>query len=455
MKRKYLKFLTTWKDRSNRKPLILRGARQVGKTHLIRRFAKRHFQHFIEINFDETPGKSDLFKSSDLNKVVEFISLDTDTPVIPGKTLLFLDEIQRTPELLAKLRYFYEKLDTLHVIAAGSLLNFILEDHTFSMPVGRVEYLFIGPMDFYEFLEGCNQNRLVSFLKNWSPKEPIPQSIHEKFLEFQRLYMAVGGMPAAVREYIQNNSFGQVELEQSSIIQTYQDDFSKYRKKIHAGRLKMTLSKIPHLVGKKLKYVDISREERAKDMADTIRMLHMAGVIYLVHHSSGNALPIRFEKKEKVFKPLFLDTGLMMRSLNMKITSLLDEKSILANHGAIAEQFIGQQLLYRETGCQEPELFYWNREKKGAAAEVDYLFQIDSDIVPVEVKAGTTGSLKSLHVFAHLKKSVAALRFNLDYPSIHKIEAKVMKKDSHLFKLISLPLYMVLEAKRVYRGIMD
>lgn len=424
----------------------------MGKTHLVRRFAKQHFRYFVEINFDETPEKADLFQSSDLSKVIEYISIDTDTPMIPGETLLFLDEIQRAPELLAKLRYFYEKLGSLHVIAAGSLLNFILADHSFSMPVGRVEYLFMGPMDFYEFLEGCGQDRLISFLGNWSLEEPIPRSIHEKCIEFVRIYMAVGGMPAAVREYARNNSFSQAELEQSSIVQTYQDDFSKYRKKIDTGRLKMTLNKIPYLVGRKLKYVDISREYRAKEISEDLGMLQMAGVIYLVYHTSGNALPMSAEKKEKIFKSLFLDTGLMMRSLNLKITTLLNENLLLANQGATAEQFIGQQWLHRETGPQEPELFYWNREKRGASAEIDYLFQIDDRIVPVEVKAGTTGTLKSLHVFVQQKKTPAALRFNLDYPSVHKMDARVMAGMPHPFTLISLPLYMVLESERLFRN---
>ncbi len=260
-------------------------------------------------------------------------------------------------------------------------------------------------------------------------------------------------MPGAVREYTQNNSLGQVELEQSSIIQTYQDDFSKYRKGVHADRLKTTLAKLPNLIGRKLKYVDISREDRAKDLADAIKMLQMARIIYCVHHSSGNALPLRFEKKEKTFKLLFLDVGLMMCSLNLKISDLLNEKLILSNRGAIAEQFIGQQWLYREIGFQEPELFYWNREKRGAAAEVDYLFQVRSFIVPAEVKAGTTGALKSLQVFAQLKKSDIALRFNLDRPSVHKVESKVIKGATHRFKLISLPLYMISEAERICESV--
>jgi predicted AAA+ superfamily ATPase len=454
MKRRYLDYLREWKFRSNRKPLILRGARQVGKTHLVRSFSESDFDNIIEINFDESPEKSELFQSSDMGKILEYIALDSDSPLIPGKTLLFLDEIQCVPEIIAKLRYFYEKCRSLHIIAAGSLLDFVLEDHTFSMPVGRVEYMFIGPMDFCEFLEAHSQVALLDFIRAWNVEEQVPLSIHKKLLDYQRIYVAIGGMPAAVREHINNDSFIQCEQEQAAIIQAYQDDFSKYQKRVHSARLKTVLEKLPHLVGNKLKYVDISRDERAKDLAESIRMLQMARVIYCIHHSSGNALPLRYEKKEKDFKPLFLDSGLMMRSLNMKLTDLLDQKLLLANHGALAEQFIGQQLLYKEIGYQEPELYYWNREQRGAVAEVDYLLQVGVSIVPIEVKAGTTGSLKSLHVFAQEKNSPLAVRFNIDQPTIHEVESNVIKGKHHRYKLLSLPLYMVSETARLCRSIL-
>jgi len=199
--------------------------------------------------------------------------------------------------------------------------------------------------------------------------------------------MAVGGMPSAVREYVKSNSFLQVEMEQSSIIQTGRDDFSKYGKKINAALLRTTLEKLPQLVGKKVKYVDISRNERAATIADSISMLQKARLICCIHHSAGNNLPLSAEKKEKDFKPLFL------------------------------------------------------------------LFQIGSMIVPVEVKAGVTGSMKSLHLFAQEKGSPLALRFNLDLPSFHSVEAKAMQDQPHSFNLLSLPLYMVSETERLCRSL--
>lgn len=449
MKRKLYSYLLSWKERYNRKPLVVCGARQVGKTYLIRQFGKEQFSHYLEINFDETPQKAQIFESSDIKQVLELLSLESDVPVITGKTLIFLDEIQRVPWLFAKLRYFYEKTPDIHLVAAGSLLDFMLAENEFSMPVGRVEYLFMGPMDFMEFIENINQHKLLQFIREWEPSKQIPLPIHEKLIGLTRVYTGVGGMPSAIDAYIKTDSLQQVEMEQSSIIQTCRDDFSKYGKKVDAGLLRHILEKTPQLIGRKLKYVNISREKRAAEISSSLRMLQMARLLYSVHHSAANAPPLSSEKKEKDFKLLFLDVGLMMNSLNMKITSLLDKGLIAANNGAIAEQFIGQHLLYAGEPYKEPELFYWNREKRGAAAELDYVIQAGSDIVPVEVKAGVTGTLKSLHVFMQEKEPDLALRFNLAPPSITKLDIKATRTNPFLCKLISLPLYLITETERV------
>jgi len=453
MKRHLYSYLLSWKTRSNRKPLIVRGARQVGKTYLIREFGKNTYDHFIEINFDETPKKADIFNLNDIDQILQYLAMDSGVTIVSGKTLIFLDEIQRVPWLFAKLRYFYEKRPDIHIIAAGSLLDFVLAEHEFSMPVGRVEYLFMGPMDFTEFLESIGEQAVRAFIQSWRPSVPIPLSVHEKLVELTRLYTAVGGMPAAVYQYSQSHTLQQVEMEQSSIVQTCRDDFSKYGKKIDAGLLRLTLEKIPQLIGNKLKYVEISRDKRASEVSASIKMLQMARLIYCVHHSAGNAPPLTAQKKEKDFKPLFLDVGLMMNSLNINITSLLQEGLITSNNGAVAEQFIGQHLLYAALPYKEPNLYYWNREKRNSAAEVDYLIQINSAVVPVEVKAGVTGSLKSLHTFAQEKSTPLALRFNLAPPSINMIKARTMKGQPVEFKLLSLPMYFVSEVERLYREI--
>ncbi len=449
MKRRLYNYLVSWKDRYNRKPLIVRGARQVGKTYLIRQFGEEQFAHYLEINFDESPQKAEIFESGDIKQVLEYLSLESGVPIVPGRTLIFLDEIQRVPWLFAKLRYFYEKVPDIHIIAAGSLLDIILAEHEFAMPVGRVEYLFMGPMDFPEFLESINQREILNFIRKWEPSNQIPLSIHEKLVELTRTYTAIGGMPSAVDAYIKTGSFQQVEMEQTSIIQTCRDDFSKYGKKIDAGLLRLTLEKIPQLIGRKVKYVEIDRDKRAAEVSSSIKMLQMARLLYCVHHSAGNSPPLSSEKKEKDFKPLFLDVGLMMSSLNMNITGLLNKGLIAANNGVIAEQFIGQHLLYSGEPYKEPQLFYWNREKRGAAAEIDYLIQTDSGIIPVEVKAGVTGTLKSLHVFIQEKSTTQALRFNLAPPSNTNLTIKNTQGHPTQCQFLSLPLYFISETERL------
>ncbi|MBN2802358.1 MAG: AAA family ATPase [Deltaproteobacteria bacterium] len=451
MYRKYTEILCDWKERSNRKPLVIRGARQVGKTYLIREWARKHFENYIELNFDETPSLNKLFVSDDVNAILQNISLQSDVEIVSGKTLIFLDEIQRAPELFAKLRYFYEKRSDIHVVVAGSLLDFMLSNHTFSMPVGRIEYLHMGPMDFKEYLVAAGAKRLHDYLCEYQIDMQIPKPVHDKLLTHLRTYMSIGGMPAAVREYIESNSPKQCEMELSSILNTYGDDFSKYQQKVDVDKLRLILDKVPGLVGKKLKYTDISRDDKSAKIKTGLNQLELARILYKVHHSAGNAPPLRAEKKERDYKLLFLDIGLLMRSLGLNILHLQEDNFLISNSGALTEQFIGQQWLSQQQSYDLPELYYWNREKTGTSAEVDYLFQIDGIIVPVEVKAGTTGSLKSLHVFAAEKQSPVAVRYNLCEPSVTEVTSRIPGKKQHTFKLLSLPLYLVSETERLLK----
>ena len=495
MYRKALHDLIDWKDRPSRKPLIIRGARQVGKTWLVRKFAGQ-FGNLVEINFDKNPEKAQLFAGRDISRGLQLLQIDCNTEIVPGKTLLFLDEIQAAPEMLPLLRYFYEEQSDLHVIAAGSLLEFLLADHDFAMPVGRVEYLHLGPMDMEEFLLALGQERMTKFLKDYSLNEPIPESIHLSLLNFLKLFWIVGGMPAAVAWYGNSGQLAEAIREHAAILQTYEDDFSKYRKRIYPERLRKVFRRIPALIGNKLKYVRLDPEERSRELADSLHLLEMARVIYRVRHSAGNGVPLGAEAKERDFKPLFLDIGLVSTSLGLSLPGLemarviyrvrhsagngvplgaeakerdfkplfLDiglvstslgltlpglevvDDLLMVNNGALAEQFVGQHLLYDGPGYEKPQLFYWNREQKSSSAEVDYLITHEDKVVPVEVKAGTTGALKSLQVFVAEKKSPVALRFNAMPPSCSRQKTGVAGKDNVPFLLISLPLYLVGQA---------
>lgn len=455
MYRNALADLKNWKNQKNRKPLVLRGARQVGKTWLVREFAKEDFDHLIEINFDDTPEQAKLFVKGDVDRCLLLLEMEHNQDIIPGKTLIFLDEIQAVPEILPYLRYFYEKRPDIFVIAAGSLLEFLLAEHGFSMPVGRIEYLHLGPMTIEEFLLALDQQRLVSFLSGIDPHESIPESIHQKLLDFLKLFWIVGGMPAAVAAYRDSKSFQHPNREHGIILQTYEDDFSKYRKRIYPQRIRNVFQRIPALVGKKLKYVNLDPDERSKDLADTLDLLEMASVIFRVHHSAGNGVPLGAEMKTKDFKPLFLDTGLMTQSLGLNLTALQVVKDLtLVKNGAVAEQFIGQHLLYQNLSYEKPELYYWNREKKSSAAEVDYLLSIGNVVIPVEVKAGASGSLKSLQVFVSEKRVLVALRFNSMTPSLTELTVKINGTPGHPYLFLSLPHYLVCQAKRLLKEVM-
>jgi predicted AAA+ superfamily ATPase len=450
VKRRQLDYLVDWKNRSNRKPLIIRGARQVGKTYLVRYFAQRHFENLVELNLELNPEKAELFASGNLDEVLQLLELDLGVPMEPGKTLLFIDEIQRAPELIAFLRYFHEIKPRLHVIAAGSLLEFALSDHGFSMPVGRIEYLFLGPLDFGEFLEALGKGRFVDFLRSYELESQIPLSIHQSLLNSLKRYFIVGGMPAAVREFANGENYKLAHMEQQSILQTYQDDFAKYREKLNIRRLQLVYGRIPNLVGEKLKYVNIDRGERAKDLAECIEMLQMARILYCIKHTAGNGIPLEAESDRKSFKILFLDVGLLSTALGLNPMEIrLADDLLPLFDGAIAEQFAGQQLLYRGAEYKNPQLHYWKREKRGAAAEVDFLISHGNKVVPIEIKSGKTGSLKSLHVFVSEKGSKVAVRFNSDLPSKASLFPSVKTENRVPFELISLPLYLIGETARL------
>lgn len=446
--------LSEWKRSPNRKPLVLRGARQVGKTWLVRQFAREEYQHYLEINFDETPSKRDLFASGDSDMVLQYLSLDADVPIIPGETLIFLDEIQQAPEVLGRLRYFYEKHPSIHIIAAGSLLDFVLAEHSFSLPVGRIEYLHLGPLDFMEFLRGIGEEGLHDFIHNWTFHQVIPLSIHQKLLDFTRLYMSIGGMPAVVREYATSQTLRQCDRELAGLLQTFRDDFSKYSSPVDGELLRNVFEKSSGFIARKVKYAEIDRSRSAEVIRQALVSLERARILYRVFHSSGNGIPLAAERKERSFKLLYLDSGLFLRSLGSGTLELLNHHLVSAHRGAAAEQFVGRQLFDSHQWYQEPALYYWNREKAGTTAEVDYLIPAGERVVPVEVKAGTTGSLKSLHVFAAEKQAPLAVRFNEDPPSIDTITSRVPRMRQHTFTLLSLPLYLVSRTVRLATDIL-
>ncbi len=452
LKRSALPYLHTWKNKQNKKPIVIRGARQVGKSFLVRLFSQEAGLELLEINFELHLEYAEIFASKQPDRIISLLELQTSQKITAGKTLLFLDEIQAAPEVMASLRYFYELLPELHVIAAGSLLEFVLEEHTFSMPVGRIEYLHLGPMTFKEFLAGTGREQLCDFMEQFQI-EDFPPPIHVELMKLFRLYCAVGGMPEAVQTYCANGSMLDVEAIKQSILLTYRDDFNKYGKRVKHTRLQKVFQTLPLQVGNKLKYVHLDRDEKSSDLKKALHLLALARVYTPVYHSAASGVPLRAEINEKMQKPLFLDVGLLLSACGMSYLDIENLNDIsLVNTGSICEQFIGQHLLYSRPFFQEPELYYWCREKRQASAEVDYLQTCGGLIFPVEVKAGKTGSLKSLQIFIQKKGLAFGVRFNGDLPSI--VDAHFALPDTQgTFKFLSLPLYMVEELDRIVREI--
>lgn len=452
MKRDATEYLYEWKDRKNRKPLVIRGARQTGKTWLVRDFGKKLYKNYVEINFDKLENISRLFETPDVKEIIKNLELELDVTIDEEETLLFLDEIQNAPAIFAKLRYFYEDLPDLHIIAAGSLLEFLLAEHTFSMPVGRIEYLFLGPLNFEEFLSGIGQVKLVNYIKEYSFEKPIPEIIHEKLLKFVKKYFVIGGMPAVVRQFGDKDDYRGALREQKNLLQTYIDDFNKYKKRVDTTRLQKVFRNFPLQVGQKVKYVNIDRLDKAKDLAGSINLLNLARVIYSVKHSNANGVPLGAEVNDSDFKALFIDIGLMQSLLNLRPSDVLNSENLISiNSGSLAEQFVGQHLLYNLEFYEKPELFYWNREKKNSSAEIDYLQQIDGRIIPVEVKAGKTGSLKSLHLFVSEKKVKIALRIYNGAAERVSLNTIIPGEEKRNFTLISIPFYLIGQINKLVR----
>ena len=447
-----MEFLKSWKEQSDRKPLVIRGARQVGKSSLARMFGDSNFDNIIEVNFEEDQKAAGYFKTHSPAKTIALLETDKSATIQPGKTLLFLDEIQAAPEVLASLRYFYEQIPQLHIIAAGSLLDFVLEDHSFSMPVGRIEYLHLGPMTFEEYLLAAGKEKRLDALRNFAVNDESFSLLHSAFMEDFRDYCVIGGMPAAVKAYIESGSYLTTERIQQSILATYRDDFSKYGKRVNHARLQKVFSRLPLLVGQKFKYTNLDREEQSRELAKAIDMLELARIIRRILHSDANGIPLGAEINERYFKVLFLDVGLLCRACGLSMTDIHDAGDImLINSGAVCEQFIGQHLMYARKCYEDPQLYCWMRQKHNTSAEVDFLIQAGINIVPIEVKAGKTGTLKSLHVFVSEKKRDFAIRFNADIPSVLDMKTSVAGKPTHDFRLLSLPLYLVGQTQRLCR----
>lgn len=429
-----------WIKQPDRKPLVIRGARQVGKTWLAHKLADNIGRKIIEINFERDPHIKSLFNSNNTREIIQNLEVFRGEHIDPKSSLLFLDEIQDAPEVLAKLRWFYEDLPELPVIAAGSLLEFILQDHAFSMPVGRITYLHLEPLSFEEFLMAMGEEKSVEYLKNLEPPFTIPIALHHKLQDRLRMYLQIGGMPAVILAYINQGAYHAITI-QEDLLTTYRDDFFKYKGRFDIQKLNTLLKSIPSQLGKKFVYSKADSTIQSSTAKQVLSLFNMARLTHIVQHSAGNRVPLAAEVKEKSFKQIFLDVGLVNR--------LLGSFAVRPITGGIAEQLVGQMLRCFFPFYVEPALYYWHREEKSANAEIDYLIEHNGHVFPIEVKAGSTGALKSLHYFMHEKKLSIAVRINDDLPSITPIMTKLNDGRDVSYTLLSVPFYLVGQIHRL------
>src|SRR6185437_2700898 len=450
--RSEIKDLDAWAARATRKPLVIRGARQVGKSTLVRQWAAGAQLTLLEVNFERNPEFRDAFVTKVPAQILTTLQLLTAQDIRAGTSLLFLDEIQSAPQALAALRYFHEEMPHLHVIAAGSLLEFALADAQFSMPVGRVEYMYLGPVRFEDYLDAMGQSALVTWLQNISLQDirrrAMVGAVHDKLMALLRQYWVVGGLPEAIANFAEHQNFKEIGRIHQGMVATYRDDFGKYSHGSLKVRVQLTFDQLPTMVGRKFKYVQISRDYRAAELAAALQQLCMAGIAYKVRHTSANGLPLGAEANEHLFKILYMDVGLMCTALHLSLLDLSKDDLSLVNNGAVAEQFIGQHLLYAGAPYETPTLHYWVREARNAAAEIDYVIAQGQQIIPVEIKAGKTGTLRSLQGFLREKHRSFALRFNADWPSLGVTALPGVGAKSD-YELLSLPMYLVGQTRRL------
>jgi hypothetical protein len=401
-----------WKAELNRRPLLIRGARQVGKTFLVRYFGKEEFEDYIELNFEKNPEYKDIFTSIDPVEIVEKIALFTQLKVNLGKTLLFLDEIQDCPAAITSLRYFFEEMPELHIIAAGSLVEFTINAENFRMPVGRIQYLYMFPLSFGEFLDAMGERVLRIHTHNKDELQKLPDSLHLRLLDYVRKFFFLGGMPAVLQEYCLSRNIEKCQRIQRSIVDTYIDDFGKYAKKIKHKYLRKVFYAAPRMIGQKFVYANVDNTIKSRELKEAVELLEMAGVVVRTKSTSGAGIPLEAGAKENYFKALFLDVGLMhaMNNIYGETARAKDFTNIFK--GAVAEQFVGQQLLAYQSPYTKPSLYYWTRDARNSMAEIDYLMVKDENIIPVEIKSGATGHMKSMHIFIKTFNSDLGLKIS-------------------------------------------
>ncbi len=435
--RKIIDYLVAWKNRERRKPLVLRGARQVGKTSAVLIFARKHFKDIIYLNLEKSEHLSLFREEISLEDFERIIQIKFHQKIIPQETLIFIDEIQNSPPLIKLLRFFYEERPNIHVIAAGSLLEAKIKKEGLSLPVGRIEYAYLYPLDFFEYLQAKEENELVGFLRDLYLGQHIPQAIHELALGLFYEYTMVGGMPEIVKVFLEEGSIEPLKNIYSSLFTSYAEDVYKYSSLANARYLTYAIKKTPLFAGTNITYEKFAQSSfRSREMSKAFEILERAMLIHQSQATKSIELPLIGQRKRPK-KLLFLDVGLVNYRMGiqedfLKIADLGD-----FYRGRIAEQVVGQNILAQFMDAP-PQLFYWAKEKPGGSAEVDFCLNRKGSILGIEVKSGKSTRLRSL---LSLGSPVKESRLLQIYSG--KLKREKVEIGDKGFILTSIPFYLV------------
>lgn len=428
--------LKKWKESENRKPLIIRGARQVGKTWLMKEFGQNNYEKCAYINFDDNSRMKQLFSDDfDIDRIMQGLKIEAGVNIEPENTLIIFDEIQETPKALTSLKYFYEKANEYHIIAAGSLLGVAMHEGT-SFPVGKVDFLDLYPLNFYEFLEALGERDLVNLIKN--KNMDLITVFADKLKLYLKQYLYIGGMPEIVDSYIKNKDFDEVRRKQQVLLESYEQDFSKHAPNNVVPRIRQLWNNIPTQLAKENKkfiYGLVKEGARAREYEVALSWLIDCGLVYQVNRVNDCKVPLSAYQDFSAFKLYVLDVGLLCAMANLDAKTILEGNEILVEFkGALTEQFVLTELKTNVT----QSVFYWSADR--GTAEVDYIIQLDGNNIPIEVKASENLQAKSLKTFVEKYKTKINIRTSM---------TNYRKEDW----LINIPLYLIGNLREVLEDI--
>jgi len=427
MERDIIHQLLTWKDSPRRKPLILEGARQVGKTTVLQSFGERYYDNTVYLNFEKDELLSGYFKDSlDPANLIQVLSVHKGEPISPGTTLVIFDEIQECPRALNSLKYFCEEANEYHIAAAGSLLGVKTAEGE-GFPVGKVNFCHMTPMSFFEYLSAVEGDLVREYLENITTIEPLPEPLHQKYMNHLKTYLFVGGMPEVVAGFVDSGSYDVVREIQTEILSAYERDFSKHAPPGQIMKILDVWAQIPSQLAKenrKFIFSAIRKSARAREYEEAIAWLNNAGIIHKSHRIKSPKLPLSSDEGDQAFKLFLLDVGLLGAKSRLTAKALIEGERLFTEFkGALTENYVAQALV----NLHNQPLYYWS---SGATAEVDFLVEVDNTIYPLEVKAGKISKNKSLLVYDEKY-----------HPSI--LSRSTQMNFKHDGRMVNYPLYLV------------